>query len=259
MNLKPHTSNVRILSFCFLFLIHSKANAQTASWQNEQLNTAANALYMLPQERAMIYELNRLRSDPPRYARMFVEKEMREAKEFLQTAGKGGSSYSLRISFRDNKPDKTDTIYHYVNEENFRALQTLYDTLLQLKPLQLLQPDRGIYTACKKHAADQVPTGTINHQGTNGSWPWERIKADSPGMADGNENLACGTSVARAVVLQLLIDAGISNYGHRYNMLQPQWTHAACYMVKENIGGCRWWIQNFAVATKKKGLKADRQ
>jgi len=233
-----------------MWLVGMEATAQRVTWINEKLNTAAHAVYMLPQEREMMYELNRLRSDPPRYAQLFIKKQLADAQVLLQTSGKGGTNYSVATSYRDNRPYKTDTIFHYVNEENYHALQTLYDTLMQMRPLPILFPDKGIYQACRKHAADQVATKSLSHQGTDGSWPWERIKAANPSMRDGNENLACGPPVARAIVLQLLVDAGISDYGHRYNMLQPQWTHAACFMVKERIGGCTWWIQNFGARKK---------
>jgi uncharacterized protein YkwD len=47
-----------------------------------------------------------------------------------------------------------------------------------------------------------------------------------------------------------LIDAGIPGYGHRYNLLNPQWTHVACTGEKYK-GFMYWWIQNFGVKKKK--------
>ena len=86
----------------------------------------------------------------------------------------------------------------------------------------------------------------MDHIGTDSSWPWERIKKFSPTMIDGNENLAYnGEAPPRIIVLQLLEDAGIPGYGHRYNMLEAKWTHTACYIVRKPMQNTNWWIQEF--------------
>ena len=117
---------------------------------------------------------------------------------------------------------------------------------MNLKPLSILLPDEGIYKACIKHAKDQAPTGTIDHRGTDGTWPDERIKKFSPIMEDGNENLAMnGNAPVRIIVLQLLNDANINGYGHRYNMLDKKWTHVACYATRKPLMTTKWWIQDY--------------
>jgi uncharacterized protein YkwD len=84
------------------------------------------------------------------------------------------------------------------------------------------------------------------HTGSDGSAPWDRILTFSPAMSFGNENIA-GNSLrnvtARDIVIQLLIDNGIPGYGHRYNLLDPGWTHVACR--QEIFREMHWWIQNF--------------
>jgi uncharacterized protein YkwD len=76
--------------------------------------------------------------------------------------------------------------------------------------------------------------------------PWDRITLFSPSMINGNENLAGRYPAvnAREIVIQLLIDAGIPGYGHRYNLLDPQWTHVACVGGGLKEGMYRW-VQNF--------------
>jgi len=68
----------------------------------------------------------------------------------------------------------------------------------------------------------------IGHQGSDGSWPWDRILKFSPQMITGNENLAgrFPEPTARDIVIQLLIDSGIPDYGHRKTCLilnGPTW------------------------------------
>ena len=138
-------------------------------------------------------------------------------------------------------------------EEEVKALTTVINDLKKLKPLSILQPDSGIYKAARKHAADnQAYNWKLRHTGSDGSSPWDRIVLFSPSMRFGNENIAGRFGYAspkpRDFVLQLLIDSGIPGYGHRYNLLDPAWTHVAC--ATERHEGYYWWIQNFG--TKKK-------
>ena len=122
------------------------------AWENSALNTAKNANYMQQDEKDMIYEINRLRSNPPRYAKMFVAVRLKNAVEVYKTYGKGDSNYSISTFYQNNNVTSVDTNWHFSNEEDMRALQTLYDTLMHLKPLSILLPDEGIYKVCIKHA-----------------------------------------------------------------------------------------------------------
>ena len=133
-----------------------------------------------------------------------------------------------------------------------KALSTLVTDLKKLKPLTVLQPDSGIYAAARKHAADQnLHEWKLLHTGSDGSLPWDRIRHFSPAMVFGNENIAgnSGHASPRDIVIQLLVDAGIPGYGHRYNLLDPNWTHVACSWDYYN-NYMHWWIQN--LGTKKK-------
>ena len=100
------------------------SHAQNIIWEDKKLNTAAKSFYMQPEEREMIYEVNRLRSDPPRYATLFIAEKLQGSKNYLEQSGKGRKNYSLSISYTDNIKSKIDTIWHYENEEMVKALQT---------------------------------------------------------------------------------------------------------------------------------------
>ena len=107
---------------------------------------------------------------------------------------------------------------------------------------------KNIHKACKAHAADQIPTGDIEHRGTDGSWPFDRIPKYAPEMATGNENIVGGPNDVRELVLLLLIDDGIDGYGHRYNILNPAWTHVSCLEIGDidsDSYNMAWWLQNF--------------
>lgn len=224
-------------------------------WLNEGLNTARNATYMLPEEREMIYEVNRLRSDPQRYIKYLVP-YLKEARRTLEIRGKGEMHYSLTTIYstdaRGVETVTVDTTWHDRYQEEVDAVEDLIATLEKLEPLSILKPDRGIYRAAQAHAKDErAHEWKLGHRGSDGSWPNERITTHATNMKTGNENIA-GKGMGyqehkpspRAVVIQLLIDSGIPGYGHRDNILNPAWTHfAPCY------GGwarrMHWWLQEF--------------
>lgn len=224
----------------------------------DSLNTAKNATYMSSMERDMVYEINRVRSNGRSYL-PYIEPMLAEARKKLETDGKGIRNYSLTTTISSDHR-QIDTIWHWVNEEEVRALQTLVDDLKNLPRLSILIPDKGIYLAASKHAADQrAHQWKLGHTGSDGSNPWDRICKYSPMMSFGNENIA-GNSMhvtARDIVIQLLVDSGIPGYGHRYNLLDPNWTHAACKGERTKgsslySGEMDWWIQNFGHKKQKK-------
>ena len=163
-------------------------------------------------------------------------------------------AYLLQQVLNGQTTKKIDTIWHFINDENVKVLTSLINDLKKLKKLSVLKPDSGIYLAAKKHAADQhAHDWTLSPQGSDGSWPWDRISKFSPSMSAGNENIAMlsGTPSVRAIVILLLVDAGIPGYGHRSNMLDPHWTHAAC--TAENYKArYYWWLQEFGMKDEKK-------
>ena len=241
---------MRALIITVFFLVAIISNSQII----DSLNTAKNCLYMTPIEREMIYEINRVRSNPGSYIQ-YLQPMLTYAKDKLETFGKGEKNYSLTFtsSVKNGEEIKTvDTTWHFVNVEEVKAITTLIDDLKKLKPLSVLKPDSGIYKAAKKHADDQNQhEWTLMHTGSDGSAPWDRILRFSPTMSFGNENIAGNSKKiisARDIVIQLLIDDGIPGYGHRYNILNPSWTHVAC--KEELYKDMHWWIQNFGIKKK---------
>jgi uncharacterized protein YkwD len=215
----------------------------------DSLNTAKNCSYMKPEEREMLYEINCVRSNPRSYLQ-YIEPLLARQKKVVQASGKGEKNYSVTYStttINGKETRKTDTVWHYINQEELKALTSLVNDLKKMKPASVLQPDSGIYNAAMRHTNDQNKhQWTLLHTGSDGSGPWDRIRQCSPSMAMGNENIAgrYPEPSAREIVLQLLIDSGIPGYGHRYNLLDAQWTHGACVTAGKQEGMYRW-IQNF--------------
>lgn len=239
-----HTT-INLLLF-FLLLSPFAGAAQV----DERLNTARNCNYMKQIEREMIAEINLVRSDPAGYIK-YLTYYHDLAKLNLEHYGKGKKHYSLSIQYEKvngvGHKKKIDTVWSNEYEEEVHAIESLFKDLKNTSSLSILQPDKGIYEAARKHGLDQDRHGwSLGHMGSDGSWPWERILKYSPAMISGNENLAgrFPEPTAREIVIQLLIDSGIPDYGHRYNLLDPKWTHVACY-TSGLKGEMYQWIQEF--------------
>jgi hypothetical protein len=235
----------------FLFILLSSGFINCASGQSsDRLNTAETATYMKPSEIAMIHEINLLRSDPAGYLK-YVDQYVAEAKKRPESVGKGQMKYSLTFNYMledgVEKLVSVDTLWLDAPEDEMTAVESLRRDLSASAPLSVLQPDIGIYQAVKSYASDQdAHQWTLRHNGSDGSWPWDRIRKFSPGMVEGNEHIASRfpEPTPRQIVIQLLIDTGIPGYNHRFILLDPKWTHVACFDAGLKEGMYRW-IQNF--------------
>lgn len=216
----------------------------------DRLNTAADASYMKPSEKAMIREINLLRSDPKGYLG-YVDAYVKENSKGQEAVRPNQKSYTLTFNYElidgKEKLKSIDTVWFDAKDDEAHAIASLRKELNNLKPLSILRPDKGIYEAASHYAQDENKHGwKLHHQGSDGSWPWDRIKKYSPEMVEGNENIAgrFPEPSIRQIVIILLIDKGIKGYGHRENLLDPRWTHVACYDAGLQDGMYRW-VQNF--------------
>ncbi len=96
--------------------------------------------------------------------------------------------------------------------------RSLYRNLKKVKDLPMLQSEKDLYEIAKGHAEISGKRGTTGHQRFD--------KRFNPVMGKYNsvaENCAYGYSEAMNIVLELLIDEGISSLGHRKNILNPDY------------------------------------
>ena len=71
--------------------------------------------------------------------------------------------------------------------------------------------------------ATRAPTGAMEHRGLDGSSPAGRANRHGRWLGAMAENIAYGDNPAREVVVQLLVDDGVADRGHRDNLLDPRW------------------------------------
>ena len=102
------------------------------------------------------------------------------------------------------------------NMKSNRNVKSLIKTLNQQNPLPVFHADKLLYHLAFGHAKTSGQRGTVGHDGFNGRF--QKAKNDFWNVA---ENLYYGQNDPMEITLELLIDNGVSDLGHRKNMLNP--------------------------------------
>jgi uncharacterized protein YkwD len=108
-------------------------------------------------------------------------------------------------------------------EEGPFAVQEAIAVLRARAPVPELRWSDGLAAAAADHVKDQGPIGGLEHYGSDGSDPARRAERRGRWITAMAENIAYGDNPARQVVIQLLVDDGVPDRGHRNNILNPQW------------------------------------
>lgn len=109
--------------------------------------------------------------------------------------------------------------------EGASAVREAIRFLKQANSASRFQPSRGMSQAAREHVQDIGASGSVEHQGRDGSQPWDRVNRHGRWGETIGENMAFGAfrpQDARTVVMQLLIDDGVSSRGHRANIFNRQ-------------------------------------
>jgi len=198
------------------------------NWDIASLNTAVNVNYLSENEKAVILEINKLRSNPYMYAVEYLEP--------MLTMYKGKMLYM---------PGNDPIITH----EGIIALKDAIAALKKANKAAPLLPDKRLTLAARDHQQDQSRTGQTGHKGSNGSSISDRIERHGTWDRKISENIFYGDTDARSVVLHLVIDDGVPSRGHRINFLDPElkYVGVACGTHKKYRFLC---VMNFAAAFK---------
>lgn len=181
---------------------YSPTSPQTSSGVG--LNTAANVSYLTQLEKAFIFELNKLRTNPRGTANA-----MKEFRKY----------YNGKIFSEPGQINLSTT-------EGVSALNECIAVLENQSPMGVLKPDEGLSKAAQYHVRDQGPTGKTGHDGSNGSTMTSRINShcsDKWNLI--GENISYGNDDGRRILWSLIIDDNVPSRGHRTNCLNPEFTY----------------------------------
>jgi uncharacterized protein YkwD len=96
--------------------------------------------------------------------------------------------------------------------KELREMVNMINAERKSKGLHALKVDPKLNCAAQMHSDDIGPKKLCQHDGTDGSSPWDRAK--KCGTSGRAENVACGQRNARAAV-----DAWLNSAGHYKNMM----------------------------------------
>lgn len=191
---------IKVLLLLFLFVQFAAVYAADKNWNISALNTASNASYLTELDKEIILEINKMRSDPARYA-----------EEYITPLAK---HYDRRIlRYPGDQP--------LLTKEGVSALHECVRVLKRQQPLPIMYPSPGLSQAARDHVKDQSKTGKTGHTGGDRSGMRERIERYGTWQVRIAENIAYGAKTAQQIVIYLLIDDGVRNRGHRDNFLNP--------------------------------------
>jgi uncharacterized protein YkwD len=152
-------------------------------------------------EREVLEELNRVRSNPARFA------------SYLESTLPQYEGAILR------RPTETMPVR---TREGKVAVREAIAALKSVKPMPTFKLSTGMTSGARDHVRDIGPRGRLDHEGKDGSQSWHRVSRYGKWGGRISENMSFGPETGRDVVAALLIDDGVPSRGHRKNILDPE-------------------------------------
>jgi uncharacterized protein YkwD len=110
--------------------------------------------------------------------------------------------------------------------EGVTAVDEAIKFLARQKPLPPLTWSDGLAAAAAELARDQGRSGATGHFGRQSHGTRERIERHGKWERQIAENIGYGPEDPRSMVMQLIIDDGVPNRGHRENTFSPSFCAA---------------------------------
>jgi uncharacterized protein YkwD len=150
-------------------------------------------------EKAVVDELTLARTKPQEYAKFLEDfKKLFKDKSIVRVDGR-----------------------NIQTKEGIAAVDEAIAFLKKAKPISPMTGSRALALAARDHVKDTGPKGVTGHTGTDKSQFSDRIARYGKTKRTSGENIAYGPNDARAIVMQLIIDDGVANRGHRTNIFNP--------------------------------------
>lgn len=186
----------------------SQKNQDADKWDIAKLDTARNVDYLSTVEKDVILEMNKARSNPALYAELYLTPR---TKKF------DGKIYNGNI----------------MTNEGVAVVNECITFMQKAKSLSVLTPQKGLSLAAQEHSSTQGETDQTGHTGVDGSTPFTRIEKYGTYRTAG-ENISYASKSGREIVVQLLIDDGVSSRGHRKNIMNKDFSSTGVGFTKKH-------------------------
>lgn len=136
------------------------------------------------------------------------------------------------------------------------AIKEAINFLKKAKPLEPLTEDKNLGKSAKDHLNDIGPKGLDDHTGSNGSQPDQRISKYVKWDKSTAENIDFGSTCAQDSVLSFIVDDGVSDRGHRKNLLSNEQKFFGCAAgPHKTLETCL--VVNFIAGYQEKGATSN--
>lgn len=162
-----------------------------------------------------------------------LEREVFEETNLLRTQPKVYAGVlQKRLAYFKGKQYRTPEMdYILMTNEGKKAVKEAIRACKKQKPLPALELSPGMSRGARDHVKDTGHSGLLGHSGSDGSNPFDRINRYGKWQHTAGENISYGIGDSgREVVIQLLVDDGVSHRGHRKNLFASDFhvTGVAC-------------------------------
>ncbi len=147
----------------------------------------------------VLAEINMARTDPKGYA---------------------GFLRDFRRQFKGNAYRQPDSPLLVTTTEGVRAVDEAIRFLARQKPLFPLAWSDGLAAAAAELVKDEGESGETGHQGRESGSPQKRIERHGKWQGEIGEGIGYGPDKARLMVMQLIIDDGVPDRGHRQSIFR---------------------------------------
>ena len=169
------------------------------NWNLEQLDTALEIDYLTNMEKDIILALNMVRTDPGRYAELYIR--------------------PIASSFFGNR--RRINGRNLITDEGCVPVEELYIFLIHHVPVPALVTDKRLHSSADELALDQSLTGNTGHISSKGRGFAVRIRSYAQWKKGVSETVGYGGKTGFDIVNNMLIDDGVSDRGHRLIMMDP--------------------------------------